>query len=177
LTESSVENKPVYLHEKLAKQAVELVTPSVERLLETFGERPFAHIVVLDPNGTSIYDRKLGEAPEGAAFEALVADIARRKAKIHFRTGRPSPVVRERAPHLLRVGDTTHGGSFDHEGLIAAVSGVQAHLDETIAAMVASMCWGLCKEAQARYLANPANEHFYEESVEWPAVLLDSSHE
>jgi hypothetical protein len=157
--------QPVFLGKQLAERAVTLVTPTVIEIVNSLGDRPFVHIVVLDANGIAIYDDSIGTAPEGPAFEAIVGDIARSKADIHFRTGRPSRVIRERAPHMLIVGDTVHGGSAAYEGLIAAASGVQAHLDEMIAGLVSAACWGLCKDEHEKFLTEHTDIAMYDTPI------------
>jgi hypothetical protein len=87
--------------------------------------------------------------------------VARAKAAIHFRTGRPSAEIQARHAHSLLVGDTIWGGSASYEGIIVAVSGIQAFYDEAIAAMIAAILWGLCVDAQQAYVAKPDRSTIY----------------
>lgn len=90
-----------------------------------------------------------------------VIGIARSKAQLHHRTGLPSALVQARRPHHLLVGDTIHGGSAEHEGLIAAASGIQGHFDEAIAGIIASLFWGLCKHAQDQFMKDTGGTDHY----------------
>ena len=99
---------------------------------------------------------------EDAERLAQCTEVARGKARIHYRTGRPSLEIQARRPNLLLVGDTVWGGSAEHEGVIAAASGVQSSFDEAIAAMVAAILWALCCEAQIAHLASPNKKPIYQ---------------
>jgi hypothetical protein len=128
--------------------------------------RKLIHVVILGPDGEVAHEESVGpDVREGDEFLKACQEIARSKARLHFREGRKSREIQERCPHLLRVGDTVHGGSADYEGLIVAASGVQGHFDETIAALVASICWGLCKDAQEAFMKARGKQHRYEEPV------------
>ena len=93
----------------------------------------------------------------------MTTEVARGKARLHFRTGKPSLEVQSRRPHILEVGDTIWGGSADHEGLIVAASGVQSCYDEAICAIVAAILWGLCVDAQTKHLAKPDKTPLYKQ--------------
>lgn len=145
---------PVYAITELAEQALALALPTIEALMESHTARKLMDVVMLGPNGEILLERCIGPdaaKPEFAALRQDFAEIARSKAAIHYRTGRPSREVHDRAPHLLLVGDTVYGGSAAYEGLIVAGSGVQDYFDETIAAILAATFWGLIKARQARY--------------------------
>ena len=157
---------PVYAIRELAEQAISLALPTIEALMESHTSRKYIHIVVLDPNGEILLDRSVGpdaDKPEFAEHLQGCARVARSKAAIHSRTGRPSKEVHDRAPHLLLVGDTIYGGSASYEGLIVAGSAVQDYFDEAISAVIAAVLWGLIKERQARYREDHAGRPFYED--------------
>lgn len=159
---------PVYAIAELAEQAVALALPTIEVLMESHTSRKLMDIVMLGPNGEIILDRCIGPdaaKPEFAELRQAFAEIARSKAAIHYRTGRPSREVHDRAPHLLLVGDTVYGGSASYEGLIVAGSGVQDYFDETIAAILAATFWGLIKERQARYRDHHPGQPMYRHSA------------
>ena len=164
--------QPVFLTEPLAGRALNIAEPLILSMFnsrEMGCKRGFVHVVILDALGNIAAERTIGQAPEGAEFEEQCARIARSKAQIHFRTGIPSRMVHERRPHALLVGDTHFGGSYDHDGLIAAASGVQSYFDETIAATVAAITWGLCKDMQERYLnGDHEDELFYDRQDPMP---------
>ena len=160
--------QPVYAIADLAEQALALTLPTIEALMESHTSRKCMHIVVLDPNGEILLERGIGPEATNAEFaenmQAFGA-VARSKAAIHYRTGRPSREVHDRAPHLLLVGDTVYGGSASYEGLIVAGSGVQDYFDEAISALLAATLWGLIKEQQAKVRESRAGEPFYLQSI------------
>jgi hypothetical protein len=156
----------VYLTTARATQALELAEPSILKLLQTVGSRKSLHIVILGSDGEILLEKSVG--PDADADKERLATcihIARSKAQIHFRTGRPSAEIQSRSPGSLRVGDTIWGGSASHEGIIAAASGIQGFYDEAIAGIVASILWGLCMEAQAKYMAQSDKSPIYKNSL------------
>ena len=159
---------PVYAITELAEQALALALPTIEALMKTHTSRRLMDVVMLGPNGEILLDRCIGpdaDRPEFAELRQDFAAIARSKAAIHYRTGRPSREVHDRAPHLLLVGDTVYGGSAAYEGLIVAGSGVQDYFDETIAAILAATFWGLIKARQARYRDHHPGQPMYRHSA------------
>ena len=158
---------PVYAITELAEQALALALPTIEALMESHTSRKLMGIVMLGPSGEIVLERGIGpdaDRPEFAELLQTFGAIACSKAEIHFRTGRPSREVHDRAPHLLLVGDTVYGGSAAYEGLIVAGSGVQDYFDETIAAILAAAFWGLIKERQARYRDHHPGQPMYRHS-------------
>lgn len=154
----------VYLTKARALQALSLAEPTINRLFETVTSAKHVHLVVLAADGSILLETDLGpEAGKDPARVAHTTAIARGKAQLHFRTGRPSLEVQARKPHVLQVGDTIYGGSSDHEGIIVAASGVQSCFDETISAIVAAILWGLCSDAQTQHMAKPDKTPLYKE--------------
>jgi len=144
----------VYLTVARAKQAVELAEPTILQMMQTVANQKAVHVVVVGLEGGILFEKSVGpEAAAGGERLATCVEIARGKARIHFRTGRPSAEVHARRPHALEIGDTIHGGSAEHEGIIVAASGVQGFYDESISAIVAAILWGLCKDAHTTYMA------------------------
>lgn len=157
-----------YLTTARAKQALDIATPMIQALFDSnMTSQNFVHVVILNPRGSIAAERSFGKAePEkGPEFEERCRKIARSKAQIHFREGLPSRLVQTRRPHALLCGDTVHGGSFDHEGLIVAASGVQGYYDETISGIVAAVAWGLCQQAQEKFMADRGSAYMYERPV------------
>ena len=155
-------SEPVYLTAARARQAIELATPSIVKMMETVASRKMLHLVVLGIDGKVLYEQTVG--PDAAADPqrtAACTEIARSKAQIHFRTGRPAAEIQARRPHTLLVQDTIWGGSAAHEGIIVAASGVQGYFDESMSAMVAAILWGLCMDAQAAYMAKSDKSTIY----------------
>jgi len=157
----------VYLTAARAKQAVELATPAILKLMESgLTHNKWIRIVVLGVEGQIIYEGNVGP-DAGTAGKWLEEStlFARGKAAIHFRTGKPSIEAQARRPNALIVGDTIHGGSASYEGVIVAASWVQGYFDEAIAGTVAAILWGLCMDAQAKYMGKADRKTFYEGAV------------
>jgi len=156
----------VYLTKVRAEQAIELAQPTILNLMQTVTNRKALHIVILAVDGEILHEQSVGPDVQ-ADRQRLVSctEIARSKARIHFRTGRPAAEIQARRPHALLVGDTVWGGSASHEGIIVAASGVQGYFDESISAMVAAILWGLCVHAQAAHMAKAEKPSIYDKPV------------
>lgn len=157
----------VLLTRDLAREAVELVEPSVIRLFETRAKRPCFHIVVLDP---TVY-------PWEARFEEAIlyehsfrkndwdkdyGAIARSKAVQSWRDGRGMPNIlhHELAPASLQAGDVEAWSSFHWYGLTVAGSGVQRWFDFMIGGWVALACQMLARD-EAEAVRNDPNRSSY----------------
>lgn len=87
------------------------------------------HMVVMNPvkpyGSGEFTDAILCERTWGipTKFALPYIGIARQKAEVTWRTGMPSRVVAQTAPHLLQSGNTKHGGSVNIDGMIVAASG------------------------------------------------------
>ncbi len=159
-------SESVYLTRARAEQALTLAEPAIHKLFDTVARPKHVHLVILAADGTILLETDLGpDAGKDPARIAHTTAISRGKAQLHFRTGRPSLTAQARMPHVLQVGDTIYGGSSDHEGIIVAASGVQSCFDETISAIVAAILWGLCSDAQTRYMAQPDKAVLYQAPV------------
>ena len=158
------EKKSRFFTPELARQALTAAEACILALFNSkvsAPERPFIHMVILGNDGKIIAEQTIGRAPEGEDFEDQCRKIARSKAEIHFRTGRSSKVVQERAPHLLSKFDTIYGGSAEFEDIIVAGSGVEEYFDEAISNMVAGLVWAFCKKTQANFrYANQAADWY-----------------
>ncbi len=152
----------VYLSKARAKQAIELAIPSIHQLMLTVTNKKALHVVILGVDGQILHEEDVGQdVDKHQDMLKVCTEIARSKAQIHFRSGRPSAEFQARRAHSLMVGDTIWGGSAEHEGIIVAASGVQGYYDETIAGMVASILWGLCQDAQTAYMSKPDKSPIY----------------
>ncbi|NMG64255.1 hypothetical protein GPA19_04755 [Azoarcus indigens] len=142
-----------YLGADLARQAVSLAAPMMERALadrEVVGSG-FLYIVVMDPGrlpgecsfeDAVLYEQAFGDR---SRWDADYAAFARAKAKLSWRTGSDGRRVQECLPHLLRTGDTVLAGSVCIDGIVVAASGAFPVFDEVFAGTVA-----LCLRALAR---------------------------
>lgn len=153
----------VYLTKARAQQALSIALPAIDHLFNTVTNVKHVHLVILANDGSILLESDIGpDANKTPDRVERTTSIARGKAQLHFRTGRPSLEVQARKPHILQVGDTIYGGSADHEGIIVAASGVQSCYDETISAIVAAILWGLCSDAQTQHMAKPDKPVIYQ---------------
>jgi hypothetical protein len=131
------------LTDALVKNAITMVAPAVERILNqedtVWGPR-YVSVVVDGPGIDGVSDR-LGTFEEWKKKWGPVKDfgkIARSKISISQRTGMPSDLVVHRHPWLLRRGDFIYQGGVAGEpgGLAVAVSGANSQTDECIAWLI-----------------------------------------
>lgn len=155
------------LTRELAVEAVQLVLPSLEALLEKRGKRPFFHIVILDPT----------VHPWNAGFEDAIlyeysirADewdndykaVARSKAYQTWRDGRHQAnwLTHELGPASIEPGDAEAWSSFNWYGLTVAGSGIQRWLDYLVGGWVALACQMLCRDELESIRADPNQRSF-----------------
>jgi hypothetical protein len=155
----------VYLTPPRAQRAIELAEPTILKMMQTVTNSKIVHLVVMGIEGEILFERSVGPDIETDKRLAVCIEIARSKAQLHFRTGRPSAEIQARRPGSLTVGDTVHGGSAEHEGIIVGASGVQGFYDESIAAIVAAILWGLCREAQTAHMESANRGSHYKQQI------------
>ncbi len=143
-------------HKELAREAIDLLYPTIKALLAEKAKRNDMHIVVMDPT------RKPWECTfeEAVLYEYSMTDpslwenpydqMAREKAKQAWRDGRSNMHKHLTAPATLKRGDLAFYGSFDYEGVIVASSGVEPWFDVLVCGWVAVAVQQL---AQADYQA------------------------
>jgi len=144
------------IDEDAARAAVGLALPAIAQAMRdpAAGDSGCLHIVVLDPL-----------APHDGGFERAIlhehsinrerwdadyAAFARAKAQLSWRTGMDSHRVQALAPHRLEPGDTLLWGSVCLDGIVVAVSGMQAWYDEALALTVAAFLRALAKGRAVR---------------------------
>ncbi len=140
------------LNRIMAKQAIDLVLPSILAAIESgkLGNYSGFHVVIVNPlcqwsehtdiQWSILYEYSHGD-PEHWKYE--FQKIARSKAEISWRTGLSTRVIQLTAPHLLIEGDTIYYGSVVIDGIVVAVSGFKQEIDELFAGMIALACKGL----------------------------------
>ena len=144
-----------FLTAKLAMEAVLVVLPAIEAMMETGrAKRRDLQIIVMDPakpfgsgatfTSAILYEHQLGDSE---AWEHDYYRVARSKAEVSWRTGFPSHLVQQRMPYLYQDGDTRWGGSVVLEGQVVGVSGVQWYWDEMFSYWIAAACRALSIEA------------------------------
>ena len=141
------------LTKQLVAEAIEIVTPSITRLLQSRGKRNAFHIVVLDPtvhpwDGTFeraiLYEHSINRED----WDKDYARIARSKAYQTWRDARhvPNIVTHELGPASLEQGDAEAWSSFSWYGLTVGGSGVQRWFDFLISGWVALTCQMLARD-------------------------------
>jgi hypothetical protein len=124
----------------ISKQAVELMIPSILALLAVAGKTDL-HIVIMNPQlkpwesmpeDAILHEQSIGDPKE---WEHKYDVIARSKAFVTWREN--SDVVHELGPAVLRSGDKLFSGSFIHQGVVVACSGIQPYFDRLISGWIA----------------------------------------
>jgi hypothetical protein len=164
--ETGITGGGLYVDRELAAQAVRFASPLLERMVgdAAIGQSGVLYVVILDPArpagespaksgaendaGSRFEDAILLEHWFGKSRDAWDADYgwyARAKARVSWRTGRASDEVRASAPWLLARGDVALGGAVVIDGIVVAVSGLDAAWDEAAAGTVALALRALIK--------------------------------
>ena len=129
-------------HKQLAIDAVELVTPSIERLFNQTNRKEL-HIVIMDPQvkpwESSFEDAILHEASLGKPNEWTIPfdQLARKKAQQAWRDGCANLNHQTLHPASLREGDVLFYGSFVYGNIVVACSGVQQEFDMLVSGWLA----------------------------------------
>ncbi|MEA3453010.1 MAG: hypothetical protein U9Q96_01580 [Patescibacteria group bacterium] len=143
------------------REAMEILTPSIERLLRHTG-RPGFHFIVLNPR---VFPWMVnGDVRKAILHEGFIGgndgrheyrEIALSKAKQAWISGMPNIFVQTSAPVLLQTGDTPYFGSFVYNGAVAAVSGLDPWFDQLVSMWIA----GTFQEATQSYRQKWMKEH------------------
>jgi len=120
-------------HLEIAKQAVELVKPSIESLFDRTNRKEL-HIVIMDPR-LKPWEAKFEDAIlyqesiKNSEWEKPFDDFARSKAEQAWRDQRANIVTQSQHPSSLREGDLPFYGSFVYGNIVVACSGVEQWFD------------------------------------------------
>jgi hypothetical protein len=130
--------------EAIAKEAIELGIPTIERLLKRYGTRKDFYLLVALRNSDGTH-QMLAEQFFGdiEACEAKYKPIAHGKASISARTGLSSREVQLMHPELVDGQDVIYWGSVIQGDIIVAGSGVQAFNDEAVAKIIMTLIMAL----------------------------------
>jgi len=132
----------VRTHKQLAMDAVELVTPAIERLFEQTNRKEL-HIVIMDPKvkpwESSFEDAILHQASLGKPNEWTIPfdQLARKKAQQAWRDGSANINHQTLHPASLREDDLLFYGSFVYGNIVVACSGVQQWFDMLVSGWIA----------------------------------------
>ena len=129
-------------HEEMARQAVELVRPSIDALFERTNRKAL-HIVIMDPRlkpWESSFDEAIlyqESIITAEAWEKPFDELARNKAQQAWRDSQANIVAQTMHPTSLREGDIPFYGSFVYGNIVVACSGVEQWFDMLVSGWVA----------------------------------------
>ena len=129
-------------HLEIAKQAVDLVKPSIEALFEKTNRKEL-HIVIMDPRlkpwESDFDDAVLYEASiqNTKVWENPYDEFARSKAQQAWRENQANIVNISQHPSSLKNGDLPFYGSFVYGNIVVACSGVEQCYDMLISSWIA----------------------------------------
>lgn len=152
-------------HKQLAIDAVELVTPAIERLFEQTNRKEL-HIVIMDPTvkpwESSFEDAILHQASLGKPNEWTIPfdQLARKKAQQAWRDGSANINHQTLHPASLREDDLLFYGSFVYGNIVVACSGVQQWFDMLVSGWIAVAIEQLAiHEYQTAKIENPTQTY------------------
>jgi len=128
-------------HLEIAKQAVELVKPSIEALFEKTNRKEL-HIVIMDPRlkpweskfeDAILYQESIKNLP----WEKPFNEFALSKAEQAWRERQGNIVTQAMHPTSLREGDLPFYGSFVYGNVVVACSGVEQWFDMLVSGWIA----------------------------------------
>ena len=129
-------------HEEIARQAVDLVKPSIEALFQKTNRKEL-HIVIMDPR-INPWESKFDDAilyqesiRNAESWEKPFDEFARNKAEQAWRDSQANIVTQTRHPSSLREGDLPFYGSFVYGNIVVACSGVEQWFDMLVSGWIA----------------------------------------
>lgn len=129
-------------HIEIAKDAISLVTPSIEKLFERTNRKEL-HIVIMDPRvkpwdapfeDAILYQTSLGQ-PE--TWTIPFDKFARKKAKQAWSNHRANIQTQQLHPSSLQEDDILFYGSFVYGDIVVGCSGVEQWYDMLISGWIA----------------------------------------
>lgn len=149
----------------IAKDAVELMMPSIEKLFERTNRKEL-HIVIMNPQlkpwETSFEEAILYEASLGTpeSWTIPFVQFARNKAQQAWRESTSNIQLQNQHPASLREDDLLFYGSFVYGNIVVACSGVQQWYDMLISSWIALAIEQLTMhEYQTIKLENPSQTY------------------
>ena len=153
-----------FLTYEVARQAIELVRPSIEAMMERgVCKRKHLDIVVLNPLArpdTGTFDEAVlceQSWEDESQWEHNYRVIARSKVEQTWRTSLPTRLLQQ-MPHLYQRGDSPFFGSANHDGIMVGASGVESHYDVMFASWVAAAAHALATTAYLKWVTEHPNE-------------------
>ena len=129
-------------HVDAARQAVELVKPSIQELFKRTNRKEL-HIVIMDPrvraweaefDEATLYQESIGNCD---SWELPFDEYARNKAEQAWRDMQANIVTQTSHPSSLREGDLPFYGAFVYGNVVVACSGVEQWFDMLISGWIA----------------------------------------
>ncbi|MGC9402738.1 hypothetical protein ACP43V_09825 [Vibrio genomosp. F10 str. 9ZC157] len=152
-------------HFDIAKDAVDLVTPSINQLFERTNRKEL-HIIVMDPRlkpWESAFDKAiLYEASLGIPAEWTIPfdQLARKKAQQAWRNSGANIINQTIHTSSLKDDDLLFYGSFVYGDVVVACSGVEQWYDMLISGWIAVAIEQLCmSEYQNNKIENPTQTY------------------
>ncbi|MDC7235401.1 MAG: hypothetical protein PQJ58_19390 [Spirochaetales bacterium] len=141
-------------HESICKTALMILEPAIKKLLAEKAKREDMHIVIMNPL-LHPWDCSFEEAillehstTDKSNWQIPFDEFALAKAKQAWRDGRSNKEKHLMAPATLQDGDIAFYGSFEHNGVIVAASGVEPWYDVMVSGWIAV---AIQQFAQAEY--------------------------
>jgi hypothetical protein len=128
-------------HLDIAKEAVNLVKPSIEELFNKTNRKEL-HIVIMDPRikpwessfeDAILYEESIKNLPWEKPFD----EFARSKASQAWRENQANILTQSQHPSSLREGDLPFYGSFVYGNVVVACSGVEQWFDMLVSSWLA----------------------------------------
>ena len=129
-------------HIDIAREAVALVTPSIEELFNRT-KRKELHIVIMDPRlkpwesdfkDAILYEETIRNTDP---WQSPYDELARKKAEQAWRERQANVVLQTRHPSSLREDDIHFYGSFVYGNVVVGCSGVEEWFDMLISGWIA----------------------------------------
>lgn len=150
---------------EIAKDAVELTIPSIQKLFERTNRQEL-HIVIMNPQlkpwETSFDDAVLYETSLGTpeSWSTPFDQLARKKAQQAWRESTSNIQLQTQHPASLREDDVLFYGSFVYGNIVVACSGVEQWYDMLISGWIALAIEQLTMhEYQTIKLENPTQTY------------------
>jgi hypothetical protein len=151
-------------HQQIAADAIDLVTPAIERLFERTNRKEM-HIVIMDPRvkpwESSFDDAILHQASLGnpETWANPFDEFARKKADQAWRNGSANLNNQSFHTSSLRDDDLLFYGSFTYGDVVVGCSGVEQWYDMLVAGWIAVAFEQLCMaEYQTNKTQNPTQQ-------------------
>lgn len=156
--------------EEMAKQAIELVMPMIDKMVEKeilFRREGYIIVATIDKKRRGGY-KVLVEHPIGdpEAWIYPYVQICHGKVRMSARTGMSARKVIALHPELIRPGDSKYIGSAVMGDLVVGFSSTaQGHVDEIVSYSIAYICSAMVQELLDQELQDEDRHLFFKDQV------------